>query len=160
VLIARVANRWLDAGSKLVCCEWVGQDVVLPGLSKFGPLQPYWAIDVLLDSAEAVQPRIFFSGPRSCSWRWMWSSLTPPPRYFEMEGEDEVEDGIRGFDYSRDGGPDRAQVAVGLAVSKEEIPARCWVFPGNTADACMVEQVKETCTGGGWTGWCSWRTEA
>jgi transposase len=32
---------------------------------------------------------------------------------------------------------------IGLAVTKDGIPVRCWVLPGNTADASTVEMVED-----------------
>jgi hypothetical protein len=55
--------------------------------------------------------------------------------YFRMKG------------HSRDKRPDRAQVVVGLAVTREGIPVRCWTFPGNTNDATTVKVVKESLRG-------------
>lgn len=34
------------------------------------------------------------------------------------------------------------QVVIGLAVTREGIPIRCWVWPGNTADVNVIEAVK------------------
>lgn len=143
VLFALVANRCLDPTSKLGCCEWVEQDVVIPGLAKLEPQQAYRAMDFLLENAEAVQQRMFFSVAELLQLEVDLIFFDTTSSYFEREGEDEEEEGIRRFGYSRDGRPDRAQVAVGMAVTKEGIPVRCWVFPGNTADATTVEQVKQ-----------------
>ena len=34
------------------------------------------------------------------------------------------------------------QVVVALAVTREGLPVRCWVFPGNTTDVDTVERVR------------------
>jgi transposase len=34
-------------------------------------------------------------------------------------------------------------MVVGLAVTREGIPVRCWVFPGNSSDQVLVRQVKD-----------------
>jgi len=52
--------------------------------------------------------------------------------YMEMDEEDT--DGLRRYVHSRDRRPDLPQIVIGLAVAKEGIPVRCWVFPGNTQD--------------------------
>jgi transposase len=36
---------------------------------------------------------------------------------------------------------------IGLAVTREGIPVRCWVWPGNTADQSVVEDVKDDLAG-------------
>jgi hypothetical protein len=141
VLFALVANRCLEPSSKLGCCEWVAGDAAIPGLEALQPQQAYRAMDFLLDNAEAVQQRVFYSVARLLQLEVDLIFFDTTSSYFEMEGEDE--EGIRHFGYSRDQRPDRAQVVVGLAVTKEGIPVRCWVFPGNTADASTVQQVKQ-----------------
>jgi hypothetical protein len=45
---------------------------------------------------------------------------------------------------SRDENP---QVVVGLALTRDGLPVRSWVFPGNTMDATTVAQVKEELRG-------------
>ncbi len=142
VLFALVANRCLAPSSKLGACEWVAQDVVIQGLEQLGVQQAYRAMDFLLENQEEVQERVFFQVAELLQLEVDLIFFDTTSSYFEIEGEDE-EEGLRRFGYSRDGRPDRAQVAIGLAVTKEGIPVRCWVFPGNTADASTVEQVKQ-----------------
>jgi len=43
--------------------------------------------------------------------------------------------------------PDLPQVVIGLAVTKEGIPVRCWVLSGNTQDMKTVEMVKRDLKG-------------
>ena len=142
VLFALVANRCLAPTSKLGACEWVAQDVVIPGLEQLEVQQAYRAMDFLLENQEEVQRRVFFQVAELLQLEVDLIFFDTTSSYFEIEGEDE-EEGLRRFGYSRDGRSDRAQVAIGLAVTKEGIPVRCWVFPGNTADASTVEQVKK-----------------
>lgn len=68
--------------------------------------------------------------------------------YFETEagdGDDEEAglEGLRRFGDSKDHRPDLPQVVVGLAVTGEGIPVRCWVFPGNASDQVLIRQVKD-----------------
>jgi transposase len=44
--------------------------------------------------------------------------------------------------YSKNGLDDVPQIVVGLAVSRDGLPVRHWVFPGNTVDVTTVETVK------------------
>jgi transposase len=75
--------------------------------------------------------------------------------YFEVEDEDEVAETRRGTTLPalrkrghskdrRDGDP---QVVVGLALTREGLPVRTWVFPGNTVDATTVARVKDDLRG-------------
>jgi transposase len=49
--------------------------------------------------------------------------------------------------HSKDHRPDLPQVVIGLAVTREGIPVRVWVWPGNTNDQTVVKQVKTDLTG-------------
>ncbi len=40
------------------------------------------------------------------------------------------------------------QIVIGLAVTKEGIPGRCWVLPGNTADASTLRMVQKDLAAG------------
>jgi len=44
--------------------------------------------------------------------------------------------------YSKNGRGDAPQIVVALAVTRDGLPVRVWVFPGNTADVTTVEKVK------------------
>jgi transposase len=44
---------------------------------------------------------------------------------------------------SKDHRPDLPQVVVGMAVTKEGIPVRCFIFEGNASDQQIIRQVKD-----------------
>jgi len=80
--------------------------------------------------------------------------LTSASSYFEIEDEDEhdeqseeMAESLRRFGHSEDHRPDRPQVVIGLAVTRDGIPVRVWVWPGNTADQTVIEQVKDDLAG-------------
>jgi len=60
--------------------------------------------------------------------------------YFEID-EEEAENKRRG--YSKDGKGENPQIVVGMAVTRDGIPVKTWVFPGNTADVSTIERVKK-----------------
>ena len=67
--------------------------------------------------------------------------------YFEIEGEDDEDgedgsEGLRRRGHSKDNRPDLAQAVIGFAVTRDGIPVRCWVWPGNTVDVKLVTEVK------------------
>ncbi|MES0337885.1 MAG: transposase [Candidatus Magnetobacterium sp. LHC-1] len=64
---------------------------------------------------------------------------------FSIDYEDD-DGGLRKYGKSKDGGWS-PQVVVALAVTREGLPVRSWVFPGNTADIKTVEQVKSDLKG-------------
>lgn len=71
--------------------------------------------------------------------------------HFEVDEEDEIarkrddrEYGpLRKRGYSKNGREDAPQIVVGLAVTRDGLPVRSWVFSGDTADVTTVEKVKE-----------------
>jgi hypothetical protein len=71
--------------------------------------------------------------------------------YFQLDDEDDP-DAVRGstlrrFGNSKDHRGDLPQVVIGLAVTREGVPVRCWVWPGNTTDASVIPQVKDELRG-------------
>lgn len=68
--------------------------------------------------------------------------------YFEVEPQEAPEkENLRKLGYSKDKRPDLLQVVIGMAVTKEGLPIRCWVWPGNTADKTVVEEAKKDLVG-------------
>ncbi len=62
--------------------------------------------------------------------------------YFELDLPSDEGEPLRRYGHSKDHRPDRPQTVIGLAVTRTGIPIRCWVWPGNTADRSVVEEVK------------------
>lgn len=150
-LFALVANRALAPRSKLAVEEWVGEEVVIPGLEEVPVQRLYRAMDCLLEHQEEVQWQVFTAVANLLNLEVDILFLDTTSVYFEVEEEDEGEeggnDGLRRRGYSRDHRPDLPQALIGLAVSREGIPVRCWVWPGNTADMAVVPQVKQDLVG-------------
>ena len=48
--------------------------------------------------------------------------------------------------------PDLPQVVIGLAVTREGIPVRVWVWPGNTNDQTVIARSRTTWPAGGSAG--------
>lgn len=51
--------------------------------------------------------------------------------------------GFRTWGKSKDHRDDLPQVVVGMAVTRDGIPVRCWCWPGNTSDSALIRQVKD-----------------
>lgn len=49
--------------------------------------------------------------------------------------------------YAKNGRDDAPQIVVGLAVTRDGLPVRHWVFPVNEVDVTTVEQVKQDLRG-------------
>ena len=49
--------------------------------------------------------------------------------------------------HSKDKRPDLPQVVLGMAVTAEGVPVRCWTFPGNTSDQVIIRTIKDDLAG-------------
>jgi transposase len=151
-LFTMVANRLCEPLSKLACHEhWVPERVYLPEAEGLTLEQLYFALDFLDSHIEAVEREIFFRSAdlfRADVDLIFWDTTTVS---FEIDGEDDAEETRRGTTlpplrrrgYSKDRHDHTPQVVVGLALTRDGLPVRSWVFPGNTVDATTVAQVKE-----------------
>jgi len=142
-LFAMVANRALDPMSKLATAEWVGRDVWIEGVDRLEAQHLYRAMDFLIEAKEAVELAVYDRTANLLNLEVDLLYFDTTSTYFEVENED----GIRRRGYSRDKRPDLMQVVVGLAVTRDGIPVRCWVWPGNTTDATVIEEVKRDLSG-------------
>jgi transposase len=151
VVFALVANRAIEPASKLAACEWATKDAAIPGLEALDEDQAYRAMDVLAsaDAEGVVQEAVFFSVADLLNLEVDLLFFDTTSTYFEIEDADEHdgEGGLRRFGHSKDHRPDRPQVVIGLAVTRTGIPVRVWVWPGNTADQSVIEQVKSDLAG-------------
>jgi transposase len=150
LLFALVANRALAPASKRAALEWAREDAHLAGVGSIGsdPQVFYRAMDFLLECEEEIQREVFFSVANLLNLEVDVIFFDSSSTYFEIEDEDEVDveqglEGLRRFGASKDHRPDLPQVVVGLAVTREGIPVRCWVFAGNASDQLLVRQVKD-----------------
>ena len=145
VLFALVANRAVDPMSKRSAAEWASCDVAIPGLVGMDDDQAYRAMELLADAdAEArVQEAVFFAAANLFNLEVDLLFFDTTSTFFQREGEDEGADGFRRFGHSKDHRPDLPQVVIGLAVTREGIPVRCWCWPGNTNDQTVLPEVKD-----------------
>jgi hypothetical protein len=147
LLFALVANRALDPGSKLSLESWVSDEVFIDGLSGVEVHQLYRAMDFLLEAHDEIQREVFWQVSNLFNLEVDLLFVDTTTTYFEIEGEDDDlgegdEDGFRKRGHSKDSRSDLAQVVIAFAVTRDGIPVRCWVFPGNRADVTLVEEVK------------------
>ncbi|WP_226362145.1 IS1634 family transposase [Pseudonocardia sp. ICBG1142] len=173
VLFALVANRAIDPSSKLAAAEWVGHDVAIPGLDALSEDQAYRAMDLLIeaDTDAKVQEAVFFAVADLLNLEVDLLFFDTTSTYFERdtedpdpaEGTDSSTDssvdgsdavaspggpgGFRRYGHSKDHRRDLPQIVIGLAVTREGIPVRCWCWPGNTNDQAILPQVKDDLRG-------------
>jgi len=144
-IFAMVANRVLDPGSKLAIEDWVDREVVIPDLLTFEVQHGYRAMDFLLESDEAIQREVFHTVADLLNLEVDLLFFDTTSTYFETEESEE--DDFRKTGYSKDHRPDLPQVVIGFAVTRDGIPIRCWVWPGNTSDMNVVPDVKKDLIG-------------
>jgi transposase len=134
--------------TKLSVERWVGRHVAIDGLEEVKVHTLYRAMDFLVKHAEEVQEAVFFSTATLLNLEVDLLFFDTTTAYFEVEDADEEEDGLRRYGRpSKDHRPDLPQVVIGLAVTREGIPVRCWSWPGNTADAAVVDEVQKDLAG-------------
>jgi hypothetical protein len=172
-VFAMVAQRCIAPASKLEATRWAPREVVLPGVGELSDDGLYGAMDFLLECSERVQEAVFFSVANLLNSEVDVIFFDTTSTYFEVELDDDeaglddededepaepgplTEAGHRRHGHSKDHRPDRPQVIIGLAVTRQGIPARVWVWPGNTSDQTVIESVKADL--GGWKlGRCVW----
>ena len=141
VLFALVANRAIDPASKLAAAEWASNDVAITGLEAMDEDQAYRAMDLLVaaDAQAQVQEAVFFAVADLLNLEVDLLFFDTTSTYFETEDTDE----FRRHGKSKDSRPDLPQIVIGLAVTREGIPVRCWVWPGNTNDNSILPEVKD-----------------
>jgi hypothetical protein len=163
VLFALVANRALDASSKLAAAGWVNDDVHIDGLPATSDDACYRAMDWLLEITDALEKEVFWQVATLLDLEVDLLFFDTTSTYFELdepdtpiardrrgmplpqpdaEGEGEKPVGFRTHGKSKDHRDDLPQVVVGMAVTRTGIPVRVWCWPGNTTDAALIRQVK------------------
>ena len=145
VLFALVANRAIDPASKLAAAEWASYDVVIPGMDGMDEDQAYRAMDLLVeaDAQAKVQEAVFFAVADLLNLEVDLLLFDTSSTYFQRDTEDSGDEAFRRYGHSKDHRPDLPQIVIGLAVTKEGIPVRCWCWPGNTNDQAVLPQVRD-----------------
>jgi len=153
VLFAMVSNRALDPCSKRACSEWALEDVAIAGLDTIDEDHCYRAMDLLVDADTEgkVQEAVFFACADLLNLEVDLLFFDTTSTYFERDEPDPAgehgEPAFRAYGHSKDHRPDLPQVIIGLAVTKEGIPVRVWVWPGNTNDMSVLQEVKNDMRG-------------
>jgi transposase len=153
VLFAMVSNRALDPCSKRACSEWATQDVAIAGLDAIDEEHCYRAMDLLVDADTEgkVQEAVFFACADLLNLEVDLLFFDTTSTYFERDEPDAAgadgEPAFRAYGHSKDHRPDLPQVIIGLAVTREGIPVRVWVWPGNTNDMSVLQEVKDDMRG-------------
>jgi len=157
-LLAMVANRLLAPSSKLACYDWLLKRVHFPEGSELRLSQLYRSLDVLAKHADAVEEAAFWKLADLFSLDVDLIFFDTTTTYFEIDREDgefepeakqpRVEQGARRKrGHSKDKRESNPQVVIALAVTRDGLPVRSWVFPGNTVDVETVRKVRDDLKG-------------
>jgi len=146
-VFAMEANRVLAPASKLYCFEQcLQEDIYIEGASSLSLYHLYRAMDVLLAHKDAIEEKIYFQVTDLLNLDVDLIFYDTTSLHFETDKEDIT---LRKRGHSKNGRSDAPQIVVGMAVTRDGLPVRHWIFPGNTVDVTTVQQVKEDL--------CGWR---
>jgi transposase len=143
-IFALVAHRALAPASKLACSRWAGASAWIPGLERGGAeldvQHLYRAMDFLHDAMPELQEHLYFQVTDLLSADVSVLFYDTTSVSFHVE-EADPEGGLRRHGYSKKKRPDLPQIVVALAVNRDGIPVRHWIYPGNRIDVSTVEEV-------------------
>ena len=147
-LLAMVANRLCEPESKLgVWDRWL-EKVYMPSCGSLKLENMYEAMDLFYEHAAELEEHIFFEMANLFNLQvdLIFYDTTTASFSIDYEDEGDSEEAIRKFGRAKEGGWG-PQVIVALAVTREGLPVRSWVFPGNTTDVNTVEKVRSDLRG-------------
>ena len=144
------ANRLCEPGSKLgVWDRWL-PTVYLSFCNGLKLRQMYEAMELLYDNAAKIEKDVFFHTANlfNLTVDLIFYDTTTASFSIDQEGDETENEAVnfRKFGHAKEGffSP---QVVVALAVTREGLPVRCWVFPGNTTGVNTVERVRSDLRG-------------
>ena len=140
-LFAMVANRALAPSSKLAIEQWAADEVYLGEHQVLQVQHCYRAMDFLLEHEADIQKEVFWSTANVLNLTVDLIFFDTTNTYFEIDEPGPSE--LKAYGKSKDKRDDLPQVTIGLAVTREGIPVRCWVLPGNQHDSQCVDQVQK-----------------
>lgn len=140
-LFVLVANRALAPSSKLAVEQWASMDVYLGNQNLIQVQHLYRSMDFLLEHQDAVQKEVFCSTANLLNLTVDLIFFDTTNTYFEIDEPGPSD--LKAFGKSKHKRDDLPQVTIGLAVTREGIPVRCWILPGNQHDAKCVDQVQK-----------------
>ena len=144
-LMAMTANRLCEPESKLgVWDRWLSK-VYLPSCNGLKLKHMYEAMDLFHEYAAKVEKAVFLETANLFNLDVDLIFYDTTTASFHVDQEDDPDRyphaTLRKFGHSKEG-TWTPQVVVALAVTREGIPVRSWVLPGNTADVATVEKVR------------------
>lgn len=151
-LFAMAANRLEEPGSKLACAErWLPDIAWMPEASGLKVDQLYRALDFLAVWAGEIERDVFLKAADLLRLDVDLIFYDTTTAYFEIDEPDEDEQEwagrlfapLRRRGHSKEGRDSHPQVIIAMAVTRDGMPVRSWVLPGDTADVSTVARIKE-----------------
>jgi hypothetical protein len=144
-LLAMAANRLDDPTSKLACAErWLPDVAWLPEATGLKVDQLDRALDVLAVQAETIEREVFLRTADLFKLDVDLIFYDTTTAWFAIDEEDEDGGpGLRRRGHAKDGPEGAPQVVIALAVTRDGMPVRSWVLPGDTADVATVARIKD-----------------
>lgn len=160
-LFLLVAHRAIAPSSKLDAWKrWRNDGVWLPSADDVQLQHVYRAMDFFQEHKEAIERAVYFKMADLLHADVDLIFYDTTSLHFEVDEEDEATQtrvGLGGQEiahaplrkrgHSKNGREDAPQIVVGMAVTRDGLPVRSWVFPGNTTDVTTVERVKRDLKG-------------
>lgn len=148
-LLAMTANRLSEPESKLGVWERWLETVFMPSCNPLKLYQMYEAMDLLHWNLSKVEDAVFFQTANLFNLVVDLIFFDTTTASFSIDEEDEDSEdavGLRKYGHSK-AGTWTSQIVVALAVTREGLPVRSWVFAGNTSDVETVKRVREDLRG-------------
>ena len=163
---AMVANRACAPSAKLYCYEqWIREDVHIEGSGDLAVHHLYRSMDFFEKHKDELEKAIYFrlSDLLNVDVELIFYDTTT--LHFETDEEDangaddvtvtgSVNSGAKEYEAlrqrsksSKNKRSDVPQIVVGLAMTRDGLPVRSWIFRGDTVDVETVEKVKEDLRG-------------
>jgi hypothetical protein len=151
-LFAMAANRLEQPASKLACAErWLADVAFLPDAEGLGVDQLYRALDFLAVWSDRIERDVFLQAADLFQLDVDLIFYDTTTAYFEIDEADEqpeewggkLDAPLRRRGHSKEGRDNQPQVIVALAVTRDGMPVRSWVLPGDTADVTTVAKIKD-----------------
>lgn len=109
----------------------------------------YAAMDLLHAHAVKLEEAVFFETANLFNLEVdlvFYDTTTASFSIDQADDDDEDAPGLRKLGHSKEGSWTH-QVVVALALTRDGLPVRSWVLPGNTSDVATVKQVREDLRG-------------
>src|SRR5271157_3571227 len=151
-LFAMAANRLDAPGSKLACAaRWLPDVAFLPDAAGLAVDQLYRALDFLAVWSDRIERAVFLQAADLFRLDVDLIFYDTTTAYFEIDQADEDSEEwggrlyapLRRRGHSKEGRDNQPQVIIALAVTRDGMPVRSWVLPGDTADVTTVARIKD-----------------